>query len=60
MLAQAEMIFKAKAAGYPGVADGTVFRETAYLRSRIVDSADETAADVGGGPVATTSAGHRK
>ena len=38
VLAQAEMIFDAKAAGYPGVPDGTVFRETAYLRSGIVDS----------------------
>jgi hypothetical protein len=41
MLAQAEVIFNAKAAGYPGVPDGTVFRETAYLRSVIVDSAHE-------------------
>ncbi len=41
MLAQAEVIFKAKAAGYPGLPDGTVFRETAYLRSGIVDSTDE-------------------
>jgi hypothetical protein len=38
MLAQAEVIFKAKAAGYPQVPDGTVFRETAYLRSGIVGS----------------------
>lgn len=60
MLAQAEVIFKAKAAGYPGVRDGTVFRETAYLQSRIVDSAPETAGDAGGGPVATASADHRK
>jgi hypothetical protein len=37
MLAQAEVIFNAKAAGYPGVPDGTVFRETAYLQSGIVD-----------------------
>jgi hypothetical protein len=41
ILAQAEMIFNAKAAGYPGVPDDTVFRETAYLRSGIVDSTHE-------------------
>ena len=41
ILAQAEMIFNAKAAGYPGVPDGTVFRETAYLQSGIVDSTHE-------------------
>ena len=41
ILAQAEMIFNAKAAGYPGVPDGTVFRETAYLQSGIVDSRHE-------------------
>jgi len=29
------------AAEYPGVPDGTAFRETAYLRSGIVDSVDE-------------------
>lgn len=39
ILAQAETIFNAKAAGYPGIPDDTVFRETAYLRSRIVDAA---------------------
>lgn len=39
VLAGAEMIFDADAAGYPGIPDGTVFRETAYLQSRIVDSA---------------------
>jgi hypothetical protein len=38
VLAQAEMIFDAKAAGYPKVPDDTVFRETAYLSSAIVDS----------------------
>jgi hypothetical protein len=38
VLAEAEMIFNAKAAGYPGLPDGTVFRETAYLQSGIVDS----------------------
>ncbi len=32
ILAEGEMIFDARAAGYPGVPDGTVFRETAYLR----------------------------
>ncbi len=40
ILAQAEMIFDAEAAESPGVPDGTVFRETAYLRSAIVDSID--------------------
>lgn len=59
ILSQAEVIFDAKAAGYPGVSDGTVFRETAYLQSGIVDSTHETAADVGGSPVAT-KADHRK
>ncbi|HVQ59616.1 MAG TPA: hypothetical protein VMS60_11985 [Solirubrobacterales bacterium] len=38
LLAEAEMVFNAKAAGYPGVPDGTVFRETAYLQSGIVRS----------------------
>ena len=38
LLAEAEMIFDAGAAEYPGVPDGTVFRETAYLQSKIVDS----------------------
>ncbi|HEX5713969.1 MAG TPA: hypothetical protein VFX85_11700 [Solirubrobacterales bacterium] len=37
ILAEAEMIFDAKAAGYPGVPDGTVFRETAYLESGVVE-----------------------
>jgi len=42
ILAQAEVIFNAKAAGYPpGVPDGAVFRETAFLQSRIVDSTHE-------------------
>jgi hypothetical protein len=41
ILAEAEMIFNAKAAGYPGVPDGTVFRETAYLQSGIVDATGE-------------------
>jgi hypothetical protein len=38
VLAEAEVIFDAEAAEYPGVPDGTVFRETAYLQSEIVDS----------------------
>ena len=41
ILAQAEVIFNAKAAGYPHVPDDTVFRETAYLQSGIVDSTRE-------------------
>jgi hypothetical protein len=42
ILSEAEMIFNAKAAEYPGVVpDRTVFRETAYLRSAIVDSTRE-------------------
>jgi hypothetical protein len=45
ILAEAEMIFNAKSAEYPGVPDGTVFRETAYLQSGIVGSAHETPAD---------------
>jgi hypothetical protein len=45
ILAQAEMIFNAKAAGYPGVPDNTVFRETAYLESGIVDSTHEAATE---------------
>jgi hypothetical protein len=55
LLAEAEMIFNAKAAGYPGVPAGTVFRETAYLQSGIVDSTHETAANASGGPVARAS-----
>jgi hypothetical protein len=42
VLSDAEMIFGAKAAGYSGVPDDTVFRETAYLGSAIVDSGHET------------------
>ncbi len=41
ILAQAEVIFNAKAAENPQVPDGTVFRETAYLQSGIVDSIHE-------------------
>ncbi|MGH2974347.1 MAG: hypothetical protein ACRDLL_05690 [Solirubrobacterales bacterium] len=59
ILAEAEVIFDAKAAGYPRVPDDTVFRETAYLRSGIVDSAHETVGDAGGDPVATVSADQR-
>ena len=56
ILAQAEVIFDAKAAEKPWVPDGTVFRETAYLESAIVDSTDETGAEAEArGPVATTS-----
>ncbi len=46
LLAEAEVIFNAKAAENPWVPDGTVFRETAYLQSGIVDSVHETAGDV--------------
>ncbi len=45
ILAEAEMIFNAKAAGYPGIPDDTVFRETAYLQSGIVSSARERPQD---------------
>jgi hypothetical protein len=38
VLSQAEMIFDAGAAKYPGVPDGTAYRETAYLETEIVDS----------------------
>jgi hypothetical protein len=41
VLAGAEVIFDADAAEYPGVPDGTAFRETAYLQSEIVDSDHE-------------------
>ncbi|HEX6782484.1 MAG TPA: hypothetical protein VF125_10705 [Solirubrobacterales bacterium] len=41
LLAQGEVIFDAEPAEYPGVPDGTVFRETAYLQSGIVDSLGE-------------------
>jgi hypothetical protein len=41
ILAEAEMIFNSKAAGYPGVPDDTMFRETAYLQSGIVSSTRE-------------------
>jgi hypothetical protein len=38
VLSQAEVVFGAKAAGYPQLPDDTVFRETVYLGSAIVDS----------------------
>jgi hypothetical protein len=41
ILAEAEMIFGPKATGEYGAPAGTPFRETAYLRSRIVDSTHE-------------------
>jgi hypothetical protein len=41
ILAEAEMIFDAKAWESPGVPDDTVFRETAYLQSGIVGSTGE-------------------
>ena len=41
ILSEAEFIFNAKASEYPGIPDDTVFRETAYLQSGIVDSTDE-------------------
>jgi len=44
ILSQAEVIFGAKAAGYPQVPDHTAFRETAYLGSAIVDSLHDPAA----------------
>jgi hypothetical protein len=59
ILAQAEVIFNAKAARYPRVPDDTVFRETAYLQSAIVDSKHETAQGAEGGPVATASQDRR-
>jgi hypothetical protein len=45
LLAEAEVIFDSEAAGYSGVPDNTVFRETAYLRSGIVDSDHERPPD---------------
>lgn len=38
VLSQAEVIFDAKAAEHPGIPNGTVFRETAYLQAGIVGS----------------------
>jgi hypothetical protein len=45
VLAEAEMIFDADAAEYPGVPDGAAYRETAYLQSEIVDSDRERPSD---------------
>lgn len=44
VLADAQVLAGEKAANEEGVPVGTVFRETAFLRSGIVDSLDETAA----------------
>lgn len=44
VLADAQVLAGEKAADEEGVPEGTVFRETAFLRSGIVDSLDETAA----------------
>jgi hypothetical protein len=60
LLAQAEVIDHPKAAEMPGIPPGTVFRETAYLQSGIVDSIRETVADRNGDPVATASRGRGK
>lgn len=50
ILAEAEMIFGPSSTGEYGVPVGTVFRETAYLQSGVVDSTHETAAEARGGP----------
>jgi hypothetical protein len=42
ILSEGEVIFDAKAAGYPTVPDITPFRETAYLGTGVVDSVHET------------------
>jgi hypothetical protein len=42
ILSSGEVLFGAKAAGYPKVPDGTPFRETVYLATAIVDSVRET------------------
>ncbi|MGN6202047.1 MAG: hypothetical protein ACTHNY_06545 [Solirubrobacterales bacterium] len=47
LLSEAEVIFNAKAAEYPGVPDGTVYRETVYLGSGIVDSDHERPSHAG-------------
>lgn len=60
ILAEAEVIFDAKAAGYLEIPDDTVFREIAYLRSGIVDSTRARSEGRDGGPVATTSSGDRR
>lgn len=55
ILAEAEMIFGPPSTDEYGVPGDTVFRETAYLQSGIVDSIHETDANANGGPVATAS-----
>lgn len=45
VLSEAEMIFGPPSTGENGVPAGTIFRETAYLRSGIVDSSHETPAE---------------
>jgi hypothetical protein len=45
ILSQGEVVFGAKAAGYPTVPDVTPFRETAYLGTAVVDSVHETASN---------------
>ena len=57
LLAQAEMIANPKAAKSPGIPPGTVFRETAYLQSGIVDSVHEAVTGPRRGAVATASGG---
>ena len=47
VLSQGEVVFGAKAAGYPKIPDDTPFRETAYLGTAIVDSIHETGSDRG-------------
>jgi hypothetical protein len=60
VLAEAEMIFGPPSTGEFGVPAGTVFRETAYLQSGIVDSRHETAAEARDDPPATASADGRE
>jgi len=47
LLSEAEVIFNAQAAEYPGVPDGTAYRETVYLGSGIVDSDHERPSHAG-------------
>jgi hypothetical protein len=49
LLAESEMIFGPPSSRRYGVPDGTVFRETAYLRSGIVGSTDEMPGGATGG-----------
>ena len=60
ILAQAEMIFGPPSTTENGVPSNTVFRETVYLRSGIVDSTHESAAKQDGGPVAMAGSADRK